>query len=79
MQAPPNRLRELREARGIKLVQIAALVDRDQSVVFQYENGKVGVPDRAKLILADFYDVNVEYLMGWDQSSPDNDLEAAAS
>jgi transcriptional regulator with XRE-family HTH domain len=72
-----NRLRELREARGLKLYDIAALLRVDPSTVNRWETGRVSnVPDDAKLALARFFDVSVAHLMGWDRDS-DSDSKAA--
>jgi transcriptional regulator with XRE-family HTH domain len=68
-----NRLRELRRKRGLVLIEVAAHIDRDQSVISRYEAGTVQIPDDVKLRLAAFYGVTVAYLMGWE-----NDGEAAA-
>lgn len=62
-----NRLRELRLEHDLKLREIAALVDRGESVIQRYENGQTAVPDEVKLALARRYDVSVDYLMGWDR------------
>jgi transcriptional regulator with XRE-family HTH domain len=73
-QPPPNRLEELREARGLKRVHLAAAFDVDQSTIFRWErNG--GIPDEAKLRLAEFFEVNPAYLMGWI----DHDSEPVAA
>lgn len=62
---PENRLRQLREQRGLKRYELAALIQVDPSTVYRWETGRV--PDEAKLLLAAFYDVTPEYLMGWDR------------
>ena len=62
-----NRLRELRKDRELKLFELASIVKRDQSVYARYEREDVQIPDDAKLALAAFYGVTVEYLMGWDR------------
>jgi transcriptional regulator with XRE-family HTH domain len=67
VQTPPNRLRELREERGLPRYAISALIERDQSQVFRYEQGLSVLPDPAKRILAAYFGVSVDYLMGWDR------------
>jgi transcriptional regulator with XRE-family HTH domain len=64
-QLPANRLRELREARDLKLYDLAARFRVDPSTVYRWET--VRVPDEAKLQLAEFYGVTVAYLMGWPE------------
>lgn len=63
----PNRLAELRRQRNLRLVQVAAVADKDQSTVYRYEQGLTPVPDDVKAILAEFYGVTRAYLMGWDE------------
>lgn len=65
-QAAPNRLAQLRKERGLKLVEVAAHVNKDQSVVYRYERGTVQIPDDVKGELAEFFGVSRAYLMGWD-------------
>lgn len=64
---PPNRLRELRESRDLKIYDISARVRRDPSTVYGYESNTVAVPDQVKLELAAFYEVTPAYLMGWPE------------
>ena len=72
MQVPPplpsNRLRELREQRGLKLYDIAALVRRDPSMISRYETGESPVPEPVWRILAPFYGVSVDFLMRRDEA-----------
>ena len=67
MEHPGNRLAELRHASGLKLVEVAAHIDRDQSVIYRYETGAVQIPDDVKARLADLFGVSRAYLMGWDE------------
>jgi transcriptional regulator with XRE-family HTH domain len=64
---PSNRLRELRRKHGVSLREIAALIERDQSMIYRYEQGLTTVSDDAKRALARRYGVSVDYLMGWDR------------
>ena len=66
---PPNRLGELRRAHGLKLVEVAAHVNKDQSVVYRYETGRVQIPDDVKEQLAKLFGVTRAHLMGWDEKS----------
>lgn len=68
-----NRLRELREAKGLELYDIAAHVRKSEPMISRYERGESEPPLPILRRLASFYGVTVEYLMGWDQ-----DLEPAA-
>lgn len=66
MPAPANRLKELRKDRGVHVTQLAASVGRDSSTYGRYERGEVRIPLEVVRELARFYDVTVEYLLGWD-------------
>lgn len=65
-QDAPNRLKQLREKHSLRLVEVASLLDRDQSAVWRYENGRGQIPNDVQRALAVRYGVSVEYLMGWD-------------
>ena len=66
-EQPTNRLGELRRAHGLKLVEVAAHINKDQSVVHRYETGRVQIPDDVKRQLADLFGVTRAHLMGWDE------------
>jgi transcriptional regulator with XRE-family HTH domain len=61
------RLEALRRQKGDRMVEIAALIGRDQTMVRRYERGLTRIPDDVKLKLAKHFDVSVEHLMGWDR------------
>lgn len=65
-QTPPNRLREVREQHGEKLYDIAALIRRDTSTVWRYEEGLSPVPESVWRTLAAHYEVSVDHLMALD-------------
>ena len=64
----PNRLRQLREGRDLKLYDLASALRVDTSTIYRWEQGNA-IPDRRKLQLADFFGVPVAYLMGWEQEA----------
>lgn len=66
VHTPVPRLEELRRQSGTKMVELAALIGRDQTMVRRYERGLTRIPDDAKLKLARHFGVTVEHLMGWD-------------
>lgn len=70
MQGPPNRIRQLRTARGLSLAGLAAEMFVHESTVSRWESGESGIPDHRKQQLAEFFEVSVLELMGWD--SPDD-------
>jgi len=66
-ELPPNRLKELREARGWKPYNVAHMIGADPSTVYRWETGQSKMPDRMKLKLADLYGVTIAYMMGWPE------------
>lgn len=72
MQAPPNRIRALRTNRALSLADVATHIGVHESTVSRWESGESGVPDWRKSELADFFNVSVPYLMGWDEPNGDN-------
>ena len=60
------RLRDLREDRDMTQAQVASLLGIDQRVYSNYETGKREVPLRHLIVLADYYHVTVDYLLGRD-------------
>ena len=60
------RLRDLREDRDMTQAQVASLLGIDQRVYSNYETGKREIPMRHLIVLADYYHVTVDYLLGRD-------------
>ena len=58
-----NRLRDLREDRDLKQRDLAALVKVHQTTYSDYELGRRNIPVPTLHILADFYNVSVDYLL----------------
>ena len=59
-----ERIRNIREDRDLSQSAIAKLLHCTQVCYSNYETGKREIPAEALAILADFYDVSVDYLMG---------------
>ena len=59
-----NRLRDLREDNDKKQKELAELLKVHQTTYSDYELGKLNIPISALHILADFYGVSVDYLLG---------------
>ncbi len=59
-----NRLREIREDRDLKQEDIAKLLSTTQQQYSKYEIGFRAIPVERLNILADFYGVSVDYLIG---------------
>lgn len=60
------RLRDLREDRDMTQAQVASLLGIDQRVYSNYETEKREIPLRHLIVLADYYHVTVDYLLGRD-------------
>ena len=58
------RIRALREDRDLKQSAVAALLHISQATYSRYESGALDIPIQALLVLADFYDVSVDFLLG---------------
>jgi transcriptional regulator with XRE-family HTH domain len=59
-----ERIRNLREDRDLTQSAIAELLHCTQVCYSNYENGKRDIPIAVLEILADFYGVSVDYLLG---------------
>ena len=59
-----QRLRDLREDMDMNQTQIAELLHTSQTVYSRYERGFQTIPVEHLLILADFYKVSVDYILG---------------
>ena len=59
-----ERLRELRRKRGITQTALAEIIDVGQDSISIYEKGRNYPEARRLLILADYFGVSLDYLMG---------------
>lgn len=59
-----QRLRDLREDMDMNQTQIAKLLHTSQTVYSRYERGYQTIPVEHLLILADFYNVSTDYILG---------------
>lgn len=59
-----QRLRDLREDADLNQTQVAKLLFTSQTVYSRYERGVLTIPVEHLLILADFYDVSTDYILG---------------
>ena len=58
------RLRDLLEDKDMNQTQIAKLLFTSQTVYSRYERGVLTIPVEHLLILADFYGVSTDYILG---------------
>ncbi len=59
-----NRLRDLREDRDLKQKQLAEFLQVHQTTYSDYELGNLNIPVATLHLLADFYGVSIDYLLG---------------
>lgn len=59
-----QRIRDLREDRDLNQTQVARILNTTQSYYAQYERGERAIPLERAVILADFYNVSLDYLAG---------------
>ena len=59
-----NRLKEIREDRHYKQIDIAKILKVTQAQYCRYEMGTNSIPVEKLVILAKFYNTSVDYLLG---------------
>ncbi len=59
-----NRIKELRESRGLSQIELAEAVGRSQSALGTYERGERSPDSELIAKLADFFNVTTDYLLG---------------
>ena len=57
-------IRGLREDRDLKQIEIAQLLGISQQHYSKYENGENELPLRALVLIADYYNVSADYILG---------------
>lgn len=58
-----NNLKLLRKKAGLTQIALQMQTGIDQSLLSQFENGKRIPPTDALIILADFYNVSIDYIL----------------
>ena len=59
-----QRLKDLREDRDLRQVDIADILKTSQTVYSRYERGAKDIPVRHLVKLADIYNVSTDYILG---------------
>ena len=59
-----KRLRDLREDADKSQEEIAKIIGTSQSYYAQYENGKRSIPFERAVLLAEYYNVSLDYIAG---------------
>ena len=63
VNAMKNNLRKLRKARGLTQIALQMHTGIEQALLSKYETGERVPPTETLLILADFYDVSLDYIL----------------
>ena len=63
-----NRLKELRERRGITQTQLGQILDVEKSTISKYEKGTLGLSSNAISTLCDYFGVSADYLLGLSET-----------
>ena len=59
-----NRLKDIREDRDLKQADIAELLSTTQEQISKYETGKQLMGIDKYIMLAEFYNISIDYLVG---------------
>ena len=59
-----SRLKELRENKGLNQIELADILHISPSAIGMYETDKRDPSDDLKILIANFFGVSVDYLMG---------------
>lgn len=71
-----NRLKELRLEKGLLQSDVAKVINKSDRLVGFYENGKRDMSTETLAILADFFNVSIDYLLGKsDIRKPDAEIK----
>lgn len=66
-----NRIRDLREDNDLTQKQVAKILNMSQTGYSQYEIGKNDIPTRVLVILSNYYNTSIDYLLGiTDEKKP---------
>lgn len=66
-----ERLRNMREDRDLRQADIAKLLNCTQVCYSRYEAGTRDIPTEALIILAEYYNTSIDYLLGLtDETRP---------
>ena len=63
-----NRLRELRERRGLTQSQLGLILGVEKSTVSKYEKGSLDLSSNAISSLCEYFNVSADYLLGLSDS-----------
>ncbi len=59
------RLKDLREDHDLTQAQVAELIGTSQQHYGKYENGRIIIPFDRVMVLAEYYNVSLDYIAGY--------------
>lgn len=59
-----DRIKSLREDKDLTQEKIAKLLNIGQKTYSDYERGKIRIPIDSIIVLAEYYDVSIDYICG---------------
>lgn len=59
-----ERIRSLREDSDLTQTQVASILNVGQKTYSDYEMGKIRIPLESVIVLAQYYNVNMDYICG---------------
>ncbi len=59
-----NRLKELRKKKGLNQIELSNILNVQQSTISNWENERTEIDKKSTFILAEFFDVSVDFLLG---------------
>jgi len=77
MEIIKNRIRDLREDLDLRQIDVAKATGIDQKTLSNYETGKTNPDSYALIKLADFFQVTVDYLIGYSNSNIQSNKDVA--
>lgn len=69
---PKNKIRELRKERGLSQSSLAKILGVAQNTLSYWENGKFDVDNKSLSLMADFFGVSVDYLLGRESAKKES-------
>ena len=63
-----TRLKDLREDHDLTQAQVAEIIGTAQQHYGKYENGRIIIPFDRAIILAEYYNVSLDYIAGFTNS-----------
>jgi transcriptional regulator with XRE-family HTH domain len=58
------RIRNLREDSDLRQIEIANMLNTSQATYSRYENGVLDIPSVSLIMLAEYYQTSIDYLVG---------------